>query len=319
MYPVMYFNENDQFLTMKDNVDHALVELNKRYKKAVMNKNRRGWLIFLSSIINFLRRGRFSLCFQYINQSIYALTHYSTKGNVNFESPSPHLDVKDIKIAVYTCIIGNYDELIEPLFVEPGIDYFVFTDSECPETSAWKKVDITLLEDYRELTPSQLNRKIKMLSFKYLSEYDYSIYIDGNIEIVACVSPLIQEMGTHAFGVHYHYKRDCIYDEKVRVIYSRKADKEILGKQINSYKSKGFPCHFGLYENPVLIRMHHDVDTCNLMERWWQEYLKYSTRDQLSLPYVIWETGYDRRKIHIIDRSFYINPRFNKLHSHNKH
>lgn len=295
-----------------NNIDHVLVEMHKRYKEAGINQNRQGWLIIISSII----RGRLFHYFQYIKQCIYAFTHYSTKGNINLEYSSPHLDIEDIKIAVYTCIIGNYDELIEPLFVEPGIDYYVFTDLDCSNTSVWKKIDVTQFEDYRKLTPSQLNRKIKMLSFKYLSEYDYSIYIDGNIEIVACVSPLIKEMGTHAFGVHYHYKRDCIYDEKVRVIYSNKADKEILNKQMSSYKKEGFPCHYGLYENPILIRKHHDVDTCNLMERWWQEYLNYSTRDQLSLPYVIWKTGYDRRKIHIIDKNFYLNPRFNKVHSH---
>ena len=257
-------------------------------------------------------------CFRNIEQCIYASVHYSTKGNADIETPSPRLSLENVKIAVYTCIVGHYDDLIEPFYVEPCVDYYVFTDMDCPKTSVWKKIDITQFEDYANLTPSQLNRKIKMMPFAYLPDYDYSIYIDGNVEIVSSVSPLIAEMGPHSFGVHYHRSRDCIYDEKERVLYLKKTDKEITKKQIKAYKKESFPHHYGLYENSILIRKHHDAETCHLMETWWKEYLKYPTRDQLSLPYVIWKTGYDRKSIHILGKNWFLNPRFNKTHSHDE-
>lgn len=263
--------------------------------------------------LSFLRKGQIIEFFRYLRHTLYAVTHFSTQGNIIMEEPTQALDTKGLKIAVYTCIVGHYDQLLEPQYVEPGIDYYVFTDIDCPASSVWKKIDITQFEEYKALTPTQLNRKIKMLPFMYLPDYDYSLYVDGNMMIIDAISPMIQEMGHHAFGVHYHRTRDCIYDELVRVEYSRKADITIAKRQIATYKEQGYPRHHGLYENTMLIRKHDDQATCQLMEAWWQEYAKYPTRDQLSLPYLIWKLGYDKKKIHILGMNLYHNPRFKRL------
>lgn len=37
------------------------------------------------------------------------------------------------------------------------------------------------------------------------------------------------------------------------------------------------------------------------MEEWWNEMEKYSKRDQLSLPYIIWKNGYSFEDVGIID------------------
>lgn len=155
-----------------------------------------------------------------------------------------------------------------------------------------------------------------MLPFIYLPDYDYTLYVDGNIKMMDTITPMIKEMGHHALGVHYHRTRDCIYDELVRVGYLRKADMKIAKRQIAAYKKQGYPRHHGLYENTILIRKHDDQATCQLMEAWWQEYVKYPTRDQLSLPYIIWKLDFDKKKIHIMGMNLYHNPRFKKISSH---
>ena len=268
--------------------------------------------------IQCLRQGDFRTIFEYFRHYIYETRIYTTKGNRDLEIPTPLMHIDGLKIAVYSCITNEYDTILEPIYDEPGIDYFLFTDEEVLNGSKWKKIDITKFKEYTELTPVQLNRKIKMLPFQYLPDYDYSIYIDGNIKIFAPLSPLIEEMGNHAFGVHYHRTRDCIYDELVQVLYSKKAERAMAEQQIAVYKKEGFPHHFGLYENPILIRKHNDEGVRNLMEAWWEEYTRYSTRDQLSLPYVIWKTGYDRGKIHIISKNLEENPRFKRVAHHKK-
>ena len=254
--------------------------------------------------------------FERIKHKIYSWKHYTTSGNVDLEIPSSSLNISGFKIAVYSCITGGYDSVIEPLHTEPGTDYFMFTDGEVLGGSQWKKIDITKFKEYRELSPAQLNRKIKILPFRYLPDYDYTIYIDGNIEIIAPLSPLIEEMGNHAFGVHYHRTRDCIYDELVQILYLQKADPVTVKQQVSAYKKEGFPRHFGLYENSLLIRKHGDEEVRQLMEAWWEEFLRYPARDQLSLPYVIWKTGYDRRKIHIVGRNILKNPRVKRTQLH---
>lgn len=254
--------------------------------------------------------------FLFLKECYYTYFHYSTKRNVVMESPSVPIDISHKKIAVYTCVVGNYDPLIEPLATEQGVDYYVFTDQEVPDGSKWRKKDITCLDEYQRFSPSQLNRKIKMLPHLYLPGYDYSIYVDGNVEICDSLTPLVKEMGDCGFGVHYHRTRDCIYHESVRVLYLKKANAQLVKSQVEAYRKEGFPRHYGLYENTVLIRSHHDHMSNCLMEAWWHEYMKYPTRDQLSLPYVIWKTGYRREKIHIIGMKINKNNRIKRVYAH---
>jgi hypothetical protein len=272
----------------------------------------------ISKGIRCLIKGDFRTVFQYFRHYIYKTRIFTTEGNRDLEIPTPRIHIDGLKIAVYSCITDEYDTVLEPLSVEPDIDYYLFTDGDIPSGSKWKKIDITKFKEYTELTSVQLNRKIKLLPFKYLPDYDYSIYIDGNIEIVAPLSPLIEEMGNHAFGVHYHRTRDCIYDELVQVLYLKKADPVLARQQVAAYKKDGFPPHFGLYENPILIRKHSDEEIRRLMEIWWEEYMRYPTRDQLSLPYVVWKMGYDRGKIHIIAKNMDENPGVKRIHGHKK-
>ena len=261
------------------------------------------WRIKQITRYDYLQRGEYREYLRFIIFSVYALFHYTTKGNKDYEMSSAKLDTTHLKIAVFTCITGHYDNIVEPLYVDPGVDYYVFTDMDCPENSVWKKIDIMQFEEYSQLTPAQMNRKIRMLAFHYLPDYDYSVYVDGNIEIQTSLIPVIEKMGDCPLGIHYHRNRDCVYVEAERVLYLRKANKELVNEQMAAYKKEGFPRHFGLYENTVLIKNHHDAGINQLMEAWWEEYHKYSTRDQLSLPYIIRKTHYDRSKIHIIGKN----------------
>lgn len=284
-----------------------------------------GWQYWLCKITNklnrvtgfeYLRRRQFREYLRFIRHGIHSTCHFTTKGNRDFEEPSMLLDITKLRIAVYTCIVGHYDNIIEPIYVEPGIDYYVFTDIECPMNSVWKKIDITQFEEYSQLSPAELNRKIKMLPFNYLPDYDYSVYVDGHVEILSAISPTIAEMGDCALGVHYHRKRDCIYDETTRIAFLRKADMTTVNEQIREYKEDGFPRHYGLYENTVLIRNHHDEGIRHLMGIWWEVYQKYPTRDQLSLPYIIWKTNFDRTKIHIIGNNINKSTIFKRANFH---
>ena len=89
-----------------------------------------------------------------------------------------------------------------------------------------------------------------------------------------------------------------------------------MDKQIANYLSQGFPTHNGLFENSILVRDNRNVCVQALMRYWWDEYNKYQTRDQLSLPYVIWKTKFDTNKILILGSDVEMNPRFNRLNVH---
>ena len=292
-------------------MDQAIVELNRRYHE-ISDKNRKGKYHNLDRYISNLKNGRINQIIKDLKYRKYALNHFTSKGNVNYELEGEKVDVSKNRIAVYSCITGNYDGIIEPLYLEPSVDYYMFTDAPIPEPSKWKKIDVANFREYSDLTPAQMNRRIKMLPFQYLSEYDYSIYVDGNIEIIAPLSPLIESMGNSVLGVHFHNYRDCIYDEMIAIEHYKKIDLAMAKEQLGAYAKEGFPHHFGLYENGVLIRKHSDEAVKILMEEWWKEYLKYPTRDQFSLPYIMWKTKFDRSRIHIIGNNLNKNARFNR-------
>ena len=238
----------------------------------------------------------------------------STKGNCISAAKAPY-KTEEKKIAVYSCIVGSYDKIIEPVICDEGVDYFLFTDQEVPKNSVWKKIDVTQYEDYSKLTPIELNRKIKILPYEYLPDYDVSVYIDGNIECVAYITPILDDLGGAGFGVHYHSRRDCIYDEAIAVKHYRNIMTEETKEQLKVYAREGFPRHYGLYENSILVRKHDDREIRQLMELWWEEYQKYPTRDQYSLPYVVWKMNL-REKILILGNDISRNPRFNRINKH---
>ena len=297
-----------------ERLDKNLQEFNRRYQELVYSKemssaekkNR-----YFGNIKDF----NIKRIVQDLKYRNYAIENFTVSGNMVLENVQ-YQDVSQLKIAVYSCIVGSYDRLIEPVFVEPGVDYLMFTDQEIPEFSSWKKIDITRMEEYGELSNSMMNRKIKIMQCSALQEYDYTIYIDGNIEVVSGVSPIITDMGRTSFGVHYHRRRDCIYDEVISVKHLKRIKGEEMDQQMRIYKKDGFPRHFGMFENSILIRDNRDDETLELMREWWDEFCRFPTRDQLSLPYVIWKQGYSREKILILGNDVERNTRFNRINKH---
>lgn len=64
---------------------------------------------------------------------------------------------------VYTCITGDYDNLIELKNKEKGIDYLCFTNNKRIKSKTWK---VIYIED-KTLTDVQLARKTKILGNEY--------------------------------------------------------------------------------------------------------------------------------------------------------
>lgn len=298
---------------MNQRLDEQIVKFNKRYQDAVFSNERLMQEKKNRYLTNIKKFKLLSLIDDLKYRNI-AINQFSTKGN-SISAEKVPCKIEGKKIAVYSCIVGSYDRIIEPVICDDNVDYFLFTDQAVPENSVWKKIDVTQYEDYSKLTPIELNRKIKILPYEYLPDYDVSVYIDGNIECVAYITPILVDFGGCGFGVHYHSRRDCIYDEAIAVKHYRNIKTEETKEQLKAYESEGFPRHYGLYENSILVRKHDDKEIRQLMELWWEEYQKYPTRDQYSLPYIVWKMNI-REKILILGNDISRNPRFNRINKH---
>lgn len=228
--------------------------------------------------------------------------------------------IKDIsnKIAVYTCIFGNIDNIIEPLFVNPLIDYFIITDQEIPQESKWKKIDVSKYRELDKFNNQRKNRYCKIFPDKIFPSYDYSIYLDGNILIVADLLPLINRLEDKCIGIFKHPARDDIYVEAAAVIYLGNALGKDVKNQMNSYRRDGFPEEFGLYENSLIVRKHNDFQCKEVMALWWEQVNNYTVRDQLSLMYCLWKKGYNKYFIAELGADIDMCPYIRRVNHKNK-
>ncbi|MFT4856186.1 MAG: hypothetical protein ACI9UV_000428 [Algoriphagus sp.] len=187
---------------------------------------------------------------------------------------------------IYTALFGDYDKLATPIQKFEGFDFVCFTDQQNLDADVW---EVKIIES-TEKSPILMNRRIKMMPHQYLAEYDVSIYIDSNLKILKDLRQLIEvELLERNFLVPRHLYRDCLYEEAKECLIFQKSEYSATLKQLNDYRAAGFPVHFGLAENGILIRKHNDPEIQSLMEQWWEEFQNGSGRDQLSLPYIFWK------------------------------
>ncbi|MGQ7328449.1 glycosyltransferase domain-containing protein [Streptococcus suis] len=216
------------------------------------------------------------------------------------------------RVAVYTCIIGIREMIKNPVFISPNCDYYIITNKEVPLNSIWKKIDVNDL-DIPCKEPNEINRYVKLHPHLLFPDYEYSLYIDGNIQIVSDVIPMINQMSPDALiGLHLHDRRRCVFEEASTFSYLPRLKKfETLAKiQMDCYKKEGLPKNYGLFENPILIRKHNVSECIEIMNLWWEQMMLYTMRDQLSLPYVFWKLDICNDYVHILGENLRLNPRF---------
>ena len=173
------------------------------------------------------------------------------------------------KCVIYTCIIGAYDDLLQPAVTDQDFDFVCFVgkgEKTAERIGVWE-----------------------------IREFDCGLeYVDGNIELL---DGSIYEAARSkmASGVLYsgvpHPDRDSMYEE---VSACRKAH------HINHFDRlriwlwlwlHGVPYRSGLMENNLIFRRHLDPAVVRLDELWWSKLFSVSFRDQLSFMWCLHKCG----------------------------
>lgn len=197
----------------------------------------------------------------------------------------------DEKIAVYTCIIGNYDSLNEPLIVPDNIDYFAITDFDIPKDSKWKRIDADSFDEVKGFTPALKNRFFKINPHIVFPEYKYSVYVDGNFKIYSDFTEHVNRMSKYGISHFKHQKRTSSYQEAEVCKMLHKESPEKIDAYIKRLRENNFPDDYGLLACDILVREHNKPECINVMQQWWYEFKTYVRRDQLSLPFVLFKNG----------------------------
>jgi len=182
-------------------------------------------------------------------------------------------------IVTYTAVFGGYDTLKPAKY--PSV---CFTDGKMGSVSGWEYQTI-----YGDKNPKWANRRCKILMHDHI-DTEYSIYHDGNIQMIIRPEQVIDFLGQHDIAVFAHPLRDCIYEEAEACIREGKADEKVVRAQMARYKRDGFPTHAGLAACWVLIRRRTAaIKQFDIL--WWKEYESGAKRDQLSFNYICWKVG----------------------------
>ena len=203
-----------------------------------------------------------------------------------------------MKKVIYTAIFGGYDQLPDPQYKPEGWDFICFTDSDI-QSNVWdiKKVP-AIYED-----PTRNARKYKVLPHRWFPDYDYSLWIDGNILVRENVNKLIDDyLSNTNIAVHDHNQnkldpRDCVYKEANVIFYfgqkngNYKDDPIVINRQMEKYLKENYPAKNSLAVTMQLLRKHNNLKCINAMEQWWEEIKYGSKRDQLSFNYSMWNTN----------------------------
>lgn len=206
--------------------------------------------------------------------------------------PSTTADITSAKrpigrYVIYTAITGGYDELAPLEFKPPDCDLVVFSDS--PMTAeGWQVRPL----NYIHPDPTRSARFAKLHPHLFFPDYDFSVWLDGNVGVRGSLRPLLEKLDEKSFlGIFEHPMRNCIYAEGEECIRSKRDDARAIRDQLASYRLEGYPEAAGLWETNVLVRRHNDPACIALMKAWWRELELGSRRDQLSLPVVARRSG----------------------------
>lgn len=216
------------------------------------------------------------------------------------------------KVAIYTVVFGAYDNLRSPMFFSDHCDYFVLTDqTSFDNITGYQRYDLSKFESQTEgMTTLEKARFYKTHPHLLFPEYEYSVFVDGNVQIVADITSEVKKLGKSFIAIHDQPGRDCIYDEAVAIVALGKANKSDAFNQINEYFQQGFPKHFGMFQTNVLVRRHNQEKCIDVMEQWWDEMSKHTKRDQLSLTYSLWKNGLSYSDVSLLGLNTAKNPSF---------
>ncbi len=219
------------------------------------------------------------------------------------------------KRCIYTVITNEYDPLFSPLEPQPGWDMLAFTDTAV-SSPVWQVRPLPELPELSGLAgdPVRTARLVKILAHRFLQEYEYSVYVDGNRILngnmdgyvsaydadMLCLGPVYADAYAAADAL---INRPPPADELAGDIAPpiEEDERRLLRAQMEAWKSRGLPAFGGCPGTGILGRRHNAEVCVAVAETWAEEVLRGSAFDEPAFPFACfchgasWGEGLARR------------------------
>ena len=223
---------------------------------------------------------------------------------------------KSLRKVIYTCISGKYDILpiIQDYYAKDW-KYVCFTNNKTllklGKIGMWELSPM----QYTNLDSTKNARWHKTHPHILFPEYEESIWIDANINILT--NYLFEEINNKNSDilVPIHYCRSCIYKEFGVVEALGKDSEENSKNTLKFIKEQNMPENYGMNETNIIYRKHHNPKIQKIIDDWWFIIENYTKRDQLSFSYILWKNNIKVQDISI-DNARIDKLNFN-MYSHN--
>ncbi|CAD6236773.1 unnamed protein product [Miscanthus lutarioriparius] len=249
--------------------------------------------------------------FKVVNETVSVhCGFYSDNGGFKM-SEEDRRYIRACKVVVSTCAFGGGDDLYQPIGMANSsigrVCYVAFWDEVTLSTQeAEGKVigDDGMIGRWRIIVvrslpfvDQRLNGKIpKMLTHRLFPEARYSIWVDSKYQFrrdpIGVLEALLWRTNS-TFAISEHGARSNIYDEGKAIIQKHKATPEEVEVQLTQYRQDGMPDTKRLHglkalaEASVIVRELTPAPN-HFMCAWFNEVVRFTSRDQLSFPYVLW-------------------------------
>lgn len=196
------------------------------------------------------------------------------------------MSVNHITRLVYTAVIGDYESFSSFKYeVSPNTKLVVFTDSDNLKSDTWEVIKINPRFPHDNIRSA---RYIKIMGPTIFADIQQSLWIDNTVLLK--VSPdivLDNFLKDTDFALPFYSDRDSVAAEFSAVQNAGYDDFTRVYEQLFHYQTS-FP--EVLTEKPLwtgILARNHTTQVKDLMLIWWEQVLRYSRRDQLSINYAL--------------------------------
>lgn len=198
------------------------------------------------------------------------------------------------QIALISCHFGGH-EPFNPAAArtdQEGVVPVVFTDD--PDLAVAPGTGRVVLPA-APVGPAIQSRLPKLCPHLFLQGFDWVIYLDNNARLTHSPARLIHKIrkehpdpapGRYLFR---HRRRACAWDEADECLRLGYMTTEQHARVTQTFAAAGFPRNWGLFANTCLIQRMGSSETDALNEAWFQSLSTLTRRDQVMLPFLLWQ------------------------------
>lgn len=190
----------------------------------------------------------------------------------------------------YSANLGP-DEPVRPISTKQNGVTVLFTDKDVtPEQAAgWDQI-VRVEASQLSVTPRRAARRLKMMPHKLFPLAPISIWFDATNDPSVNLIQLCHQLGLSDIACFRHPDRHTAREE-AEICKRLKLDSDIsINGLLSWFERVSFPDSNGLYVTSCLVR-RHTPQIAALNELWQWAIDRWSQRDQISFPWVLWHTG----------------------------